>query len=46
MASGRTRSIQDAANASACGPRLAIALKPSSGLGNFLTLVNDFIRGF
>src|ERR1017187_10362565 len=49
MASGRTRSIQEAAKASACGARLTTARSPSSGLGNLATFekvftIENFVR--
>src|SRR5580698_4181802 len=41
-ASGRTRSIHDAAKASACGARSTMARRPSSGRGNLVILENGF----
>ena len=41
-ASGRTRSIHEAANASAWGARSTMARRPSSGRGNLAILENGF----
>src|SRR5271169_7110943 len=41
-ARGRTRSIHDAANASACGARSTMARRPSSGRGNLAILEKRF----